>query len=1133
MALDRQHVLERLEAAEGSRDLSGLDLTGADLSRLDLRGVDLSRADLSAADLRWAVLEGADLDAAVLRRADARWAVLRGANLRQADLVRANLGWSDLTGADLTGADLDGANLENADVEGTLLDRAPRREAVARAATTRRLAVPERWSGGRSVPEVSATTVFLTLLGVAAVVFVWGWLFQRAYFIDAFSLDAAGIAELGDPRNFTVGMSRVVWLELKTLLVIPLVFLGLVLVAAVAAVVPLLLAYLSEQVLEDIVRPEVRPFVVGGLFVAITIFFLFAIPRALAFAGGTTTNKAPGDPGLSAVFELAKTGGWLTRLGLVACLALAAYVLWILWRLASRGLSTYELPTDLRLRYPHLNSAFVNVRSGRIMAYAGELSGDERRRGLLAALGLVVLLGTVLTGTGAVFAYRDMCDGGELPRSQLYLNEIPPDVDDRTVCQRLLADNGESYYVFFPSQTVEEVAGDISSRVPNVQSVSQSEEVLLYAAVGPDDCPTCASSPDAKLASSTRFVIDPDELEVQGLVTERTADLVTLEGQAQAVSSVRLLVDTTYYALDGTTASETEVAPGRFIRATGRLAVDAPILEARVVEILPLEEQGTPTTIEVTLQDPYTIVVSGEGWTAGNEVAIGLGQAGDPAPSIPLVREPVVVGTDGTFSVPVRFREDLPTGSDLQTIARDRTTGQTAIGPWLLEPPPATATPVPTATRIVIVESSPTPSGDEVGEGTATPEPLATNTPLPTPVFGPGGPAVGDCTPDEYESDWPRGFEKEIYVGFGDGAAEAQQHNFCGIGDRYRADIDLAFFRAKAGRWYRVRTSGLAPGVDTVMAVGDLGDDTPCEPAGCWNDDMAALTFDSEIVFQAVRDAKAMITVDNRGSAYGSDASYTLSVVEFEQEPTPTPTVSPTPTLTRTPTITPTPLPLKDAFEVGNRCREAEIWHYLDLNRDYLATIYGSTDEDYYETVTLVPGMRYRLNLWPPSGQDYDLDLWLVETKSTCSLYTGLSGGLNPGEGVAEQIPDPRDGDSFSVAQEMSLVVRVFSPYPNVYYDPHSYYRLRLSSFGTPIAPSTATPAVTNTPSPTFTPTATPTEPEPEGGINPPTATGTPATPTNSPSPVPTQSPQPTASGTAPAPPVGRGNAAAGRGGGA
>jgi hypothetical protein len=151
---------------------------------------------------------------------------------------------------------------------------------------------------------------------------------------------------------------------------------------------------------------------------------------------------------------------------------------------------------------------------------------------------------------------------------------------------------------------------------------------------------------------------------------------------------------------------------------------------------------------------------------------------------------------------------------------------------------------------------------------------------------------------------------------------------------------------------------------------------------------------------------------------------------------TPTPVVSPTPT----------PLPLKDPYEVGNRCREPEIWHHLEPNRDYYATIYGYSDQDYFKTASLVPGMQYRINMWPPEKQDYDIDLWLAETKTTCSLFTQLTGGLKPGEGVMEQIP--ADGDTFSVSEEMSLVVRVISPYPRVYHDPHHYYRLRLSAFG-------------------------------------------------------------------------------------
>ena len=80
----------------------------------------------------------------------------------------------------------------------------------------------------------------------------------------------------------------------------------------------------------------------------------------------------------------------------------------------------------------------------------------------------------------------------------------------------------------------------------------------------------------------------------------------------------------------------------------------------------------------------------------------------------------------------------------------------------------------------------------------------------------------------------PRGFEKEIFVSFGD-TAVTQSHNFCGAGD-----IDLAYFRFKKDRWYRVFTNNLAPGVDTVMAVGDVGGDARCFPAGCWNDDRGA-----------------------------------------------------------------------------------------------------------------------------------------------------------------------------------------------------------------------------------------------------------------------------------------------------
>ncbi|SDK15745.1 Uncharacterized protein YjbI, contains pentapeptide repeats [Pseudomonas delhiensis] len=97
----REQVEERLRT---TRDLSGLDLTGADLSGLDLRGACLRQALLEGADLSRCVLDAGDCREAMLARAD-----LTGASLRGAQLEGASLAQAFGEGADFHEACLDGA----------------------------------------------------------------------------------------------------------------------------------------------------------------------------------------------------------------------------------------------------------------------------------------------------------------------------------------------------------------------------------------------------------------------------------------------------------------------------------------------------------------------------------------------------------------------------------------------------------------------------------------------------------------------------------------------------------------------------------------------------------------------------------------------------------------------------------------------------------------------------------------------------------------------------------------------------------------------------------------------------------------------------------------------------------------
>jgi hypothetical protein len=116
-------------------------------------------------------------------------------------------------------------------------------------------------------------------------------------------------------------------------------------------------------------------------------------------------------------------------------------------------------------------------------------------------------------------------------------------------------------------------------------------------------------------------------------------------------------------------------------------------------------------------------------------------------------------------------------------------------------------------------------------------------------------------------------------------------------------DVDTVKFVAKAGRYYRVFTSDLAPGVDTFLTV-SLGGTTYT------NDDGQPGTLSSEIVFQVGTgyDVEVLVKVTNRGK-YGPDKWYQITVEEAIPTPTPTPTSTATPTTTPTNTATPTNTP--------------------------------------------------------------------------------------------------------------------------------------------------------------------------------------------------------------------------------
>ncbi|RZL64502.1 MAG: DUF2169 domain-containing protein [Variovorax sp.] len=94
----RVQVQQRMAA---TRDLSGMDLTGADLSHMDLRGARLHRTLLESANLGGARLDGADATEAVLVRARLTGASFAGCVLNGANLSLALCGNASFVGATL------------------------------------------------------------------------------------------------------------------------------------------------------------------------------------------------------------------------------------------------------------------------------------------------------------------------------------------------------------------------------------------------------------------------------------------------------------------------------------------------------------------------------------------------------------------------------------------------------------------------------------------------------------------------------------------------------------------------------------------------------------------------------------------------------------------------------------------------------------------------------------------------------------------------------------------------------------------------------------------------------------------------------------------------------------------------
>ncbi|MEO8083467.1 MAG: pentapeptide repeat-containing protein [Ardenticatenales bacterium] len=1139
MNLSREQIIERIELTRGDPtqrtvDLSGLDLRGVDLSSLDLRGADLSRADLTNADLRWTILEGADLHATVLRQADARWSVLRGANLRQADLGRVNLAWADVAGADMTDAKLEGAVVDSVDLGSAYTERrgrAPRGGASAGVGRARggdgidgpgggdgiagRLGTA--WAAARGeggwlawLPPLSPATGFALAAALVVLIQFWGWLYRHSYYVAGFRLEDKGLITFTDPANFIAGLLNVLGLTLTTLLASPVIVVALLLVIALFAALPVGCYLLAQRLLRDTVRSPGRPIVVFGLFVAFFAGYYLLIPSAVQ-AGGAVGRSLPATGWLGAVFALWRTGDWLAQLGLLAVLVALAVPLWTIWRVVCIAASTWQPPADWRLRYPALNAAAVQLRGSRVMSFSAPLTDLERRRAGLTVVGIVLGLATVLTFTGRVFAQRDMCDGGGLPRVQLVgklpsaagagaagatggvtraatgqdaadaeLIKFTSQLNPKEFCARELLQTDDTHFLFFPSET----GHGASALQPVVYRVPAASVARIERGTGDNICPTCEDGPNGRELA----LLDPAEGRYEGVLkgADAATGLLTLEeGPA-----VRFQAGITRLLSDGVALDDpTLLVPGQTIVAYGQLNnadPTSPVVDAREVRAITPKIEGVVEapggTVTVELSNPRAPLIGGTGWTPGATLSVGIALRQANLPPSAWSATPVTqitAGPDGAFSAPVEFNDQWPTGPNYAVIVQNMTTRETAVGDaWLQVPPP---TPIPTPTPQIFQPSeeaggrmSPTPDN-------STPTPQPTNTPLPTPVPPtPLPPKPGDgsrfCTdPDDYEPDSTRGQQKTILVGIGE-STETQKHNFCSD-----FDIDLATFPVKGGRWYRVFTKGLAAGVDTVLAVGDLPGGTNCQPwndaFGCWSDDASALTFESEVVFQAGGDGQVIVTVDNRGPSAGPGATYELGVVMFQQgtaTPVSTETPKPTPTPTRTPT------PMKDSYTSNTSCPYASA---ALLEVEIRAPMTGNTSSyrDYFK-FELEPDTEYRTEMRPPSGLDYDIIVGPWQNTTACPQYAIE---LNDGDGTERY-----DWPKYSVRTTVYVAV-----YATGAYDPSRPYRLKTFR---KYAPSEWTPTATATFAPGV-PTPTPPPPTPISPVTARPPSPTPANPTVTP----------------------------------
>jgi C1A family cysteine protease len=310
---------------------------------------------------------------------------------------------------------------------------------------------------------------------------------------------------------------------------------------------------------------------------------------------------------------------------------------------------------------------------------------------------------------------------------------------------------------------------------------------------------------------------------------------------------------------------------------------------------------------------------------------------------------------------------------------------------------------------------------------------------------------------DSYEPDDV--VPKPIAVG------ETQTHTFCPDND-----VDKVTFLAKHLHAYRVTTSDLAIGVDTLVTV-TVGS------AVWFNDDSPEGGLASQVTFaNHGADAWATVTVSNRGQ-YGADKAYHLMLEEVPLTATPTATSSATPTATATPTSTSTPTPTPTytptptftptatATNTATPTSTPSITPTPDLRDAY--------EPDEGRPALIFAGVPQRHNFYPEGDVDY---VWFQAGagRTYRVLTTGVDTALIP---MLEELPCVSKGSRKLRSGSLNTEVIIQAPADRDVcafievrsrgqYGPDRWYELTLEERSrTPTR--TATPTRTSTPAPT------------------------------------------------------------------